>query len=110
MEKKKFKDLFPHLADELENGKNVADLESETARPKRALNANGRWEGYDPDITDFIRRCKTPEQAVNIIDYMSNEGEISSEIAEKLKKQLEEEGIRSFGTLKEKGHYHRNAR
>jgi hypothetical protein len=110
MEKKKFKDLFPHLTDELENGKNVADLESETARPKKAFNANRRWEGYDPDIIDFIRRCKIPEQAVKIIDYMSNEGEISSEMTEKLKKQLEEEGLRSFGTLKEKGHYHRNAR
>jgi len=110
MEKKKFKDLFPHLADELENGTNVADLESETARPKRASNVNRRWEGYDPDIIDFIRRCETSAQAAKIIDYMSKEREVSPEMAEKLKKQLEEDGVRSFGTLREKGHYHRNAR
>jgi hypothetical protein len=110
MEKKKFRELFPHLADELENGKSIADLETKTIRQKRALNTNRRWEGYDPDIIDFIRRCKTPEQVAEIIDYLSNEGVMSSEIAEKLRRQLEEEGIRSFGELKENGYYHRNAR
>ena len=110
MEKKKFRELFPHLADELVNGKSIADLEDETIKQKRTLNTNRRWEGYDPDIIDFIRRCETPEQAAKIIDYMSNEGETSSEMAEKLKRQLEEEGVRSFGKLKETGYYHRNAR
>jgi hypothetical protein len=110
MEEKKFRELFPHLADELVNGKSVADLEDDTIRPKRSLNANRRWEGYDPDTIDFIRRCETPEQATKIIDYMLNEGKISSEMAEKLRRQLEEEGVRSFGKLKEKGYYHKNAR
>lgn len=110
MEKKKFRELFPHLADELVNGKSVADLEDDTIGQKRSLNANRRWEGYDPDIIDFIRRCETPEQAAQIIDYMSNEGKVSSEMAEKLRRQLEEEGVRSFGKLKEKGYYHKNAR
>ncbi len=110
MEKKKFWELFPHLADELVNGKSVANIEADTLGPKRSLNANRKWEGYDPDIIDFIRRCKTHEQATQIIEYMSNEGKISSEMAEKLRLQLEEGGVRSFGKLKEKGHYHRNAR
>ena len=110
MEKKKFRELFPHLADELVNGKSIADLENETIKQKRTLNTNRRWEGYDPDIIDFIRRCETPEQASKIINYMSNEGGISSEMAEKLKRQLEEEGVRSFGKLKETGYYHRNTR
>lgn len=110
MEKKKFRELFPHLADELVNGKSVADLEDDTIKPKRFINANRRWEGYDPDTIDFIRRCETPEQATKIIDYLSNEGKLSSEMAEKLRRQLEAEGVRSFGMLKEKGYYHRNAR
>lgn len=110
MEKKKFRELFPHLADELENGKSVADLEDEIIRQKRSLNANRRWEGHDPDIIDFIRRCETPEQVAMIINYMSNEGKISPETAEKLRRQLEEEGVRSFGKQKDTGHYHRNAR
>ena len=110
MEKKKFRELFPHLTDELVNGKSVADLEDDTIRQKRSLNTNRRWEGYDPDIIDFIRRCETPEEAEKIIDYMSNEGKVSHETAEKLRRQLEEEGVRSFGTYKEKGYYHRNAR
>ena len=110
MEKKKFRELFPHLADELVKGKSVADLEDDTTRQKRSLNANRRWEGYDPDIVDFIRRCETSEQAEKIIDYMSNEGKVSSEMAEKLRRQLVEGGVRSFGKLKEKGYYHKNAR
>ncbi len=110
MEETKFRELFPNLAYELLNGKSVADLEGDTTKQKRSLNANRRWEGYDPDIVDFIRRCGTPEQAAQIIDYMSNEGEVSSEMAEKLRRQLEEGGVRSFGKLKEKGYYHKNAR
>jgi hypothetical protein len=110
MEKKKFRELFPHLADELVNGKSIADLEGETIGQKRTLNTNRRWVGFDPDIIDFIRRCKTSEQAAKIIDYMSNKGEISSEMVKKLRKQLDEEGVRSFGKLKEKEYYHRNSR
>ena len=110
MEKEKFRELFPHLADELENGKSVADLEDDSIRRKRSLNANRRWERYDPDIIDFIRRCETPEQAAKIIDYMSDEGKVSPETAEKLRRQLEEGGVRSFGKLKEKGYYHKNVR
>ena len=110
MEKKKFKELFPHLADELVNGKSIADLESDTIKQKSVLNTNRRWAGYEPDIIDFIRRCETLEQAKKIIDYMSNEGNVSTEMVEKVRRQLEEEGVRSFGELKEKGYYHRNAR
>jgi len=109
MEKKKFRELFPHLADELVNGKSIADLESDTIKQKSALKTNRRWVRYDPDIIDFIRRCETPEQAAKIIDYLSNEGKVSSEMADKVRRQLEEEGVRSFGKLKEKGYYHRNA-
>jgi hypothetical protein len=110
MEKKKFKELFPHLADEIESGGSTVDLEGETAGKKRAFNENRKWAGYDPDIIDFIRRCETNEQAAEIIDYMENEGKTSPEMADKLRKQLEEEGVRSFGKHKEAGYYNRNAR
>jgi len=110
MEKKKFRDLFPHLADELEDGKSVADLEGETTRLKKGSNAKRSWAGYDPDVVDFIRRCDTSEQAAKIIDYMVNVGKISPEQTRNLRRQLEEEGVRSFGPLKKKGHYHRNTR
>ena len=110
MEKKKFRELFPHLAYELVNGKSVADQKNEPIGPKRFPQVNRKWEGYDPDIIDFIRRCKIPEQVTQIIDYMSKQGKVSPEIAEKLEIQLEEKGIRSFGKYKQKGFYHRNTR
>jgi hypothetical protein len=110
MEKKKFKELFPHLADELESGRSAVDLKSETVGTGGALNENRKWAGYDPDIIDFIRRCDTNEQAAEIIDYMTKEDKISPEMADKLRKQLEEEGVRSFGKYKEPGYYNNNAR
>jgi hypothetical protein len=110
MEKKKFKELFPHLADELESGRSTVDLEGEMVGTKGSLNTNRKWAGYDPDIIDFIRRCDTNEQAVEIIGYMAKEGKITSEMADKLRKKLEEEGVRSFGKHKEPGYYTKNAR
>lgn len=110
MEKKKFKEFFPHLADELESGSSTVDLEGKMIGKNSALNAKRRWAGYDPDIIDFIRRCDTDEQAAEIIDYMAKEGKIFSEMADKLRRQLEEEGVRSFGKRKEAGYYSRSAR
>jgi hypothetical protein len=110
MEKNKFKELFPHLADELENGSSNVDLRAEADEKRRALNTDRRWAGYYPDIIDFIRRCETVEQAAEIIEYLVNKGEVSSEMADELRKQLEDEGIRSFGKQKEAGYYHKNAR
>jgi len=110
MEKKKFKDLFPHLADELESGKSTVGLEGEAVGTRRASNTNRKWAGYDPDIIDYIRRCKNDEQATEIIDFMEKEGKIASEEAEKLRKQLKEEGVDSFGKHKEQGFYNKSDR
>ena len=41
---------------------------------------------------------------------MEKHNEISAEKAKELRKKLEDEGIRSFGTIKEKDFYHRNVR
>jgi hypothetical protein len=110
MEKKRFKELFPHLADELESGRSTVDLKGETTGTRSGLHMSRKWAGYDPDIIDFIRRCDSNEQAAEIIDYMKQEAKITSEMADKLRNQLEEEGVRSFGKQKEPGYYNKNAR
>jgi len=56
-------------------------------------------------VVDFLRRCDTKAQAEEIIDYMAKKGEITKAYAEKLRAQLEEKGVRSFGTKKEKDYY-----
>jgi hypothetical protein len=60
-----------------------------------------------PDVIDFIRRCDNEKQAVEIINYLERRNEIGSAYAKKLKKQLEEKGVRSFGSKKQEDYYSR---
>ncbi|MFW9990502.1 MAG: DUF2095 family protein [Candidatus Odinarchaeota archaeon] len=64
---------------------------------------------YDPDLIDFIRRAKKPEEAVEVIHFLSQRGEISKEQAERALHQLETKGLESFGTHKTPGYYFRYA-
>ncbi len=103
MERDEFKKRFPTLAKEMEKGKGKADLEFEVKPPK----PQRRFAGYDPDAIDFIRRCSDDEEALEIIEYLRGREEISVEEAERLCRQLEEEGLKSFGPKKEPGYYER---
>jgi hypothetical protein len=100
------KKMFPNLAKELESDENrviVNSVRSDTQTAEKAVSK--RFMHYTPDVIDFLRRCNTREQAEEIIGYLERRGEIGKQYAEKLRKQLKEEGIRSFGPKKEEGHY-----
>ncbi|MCW4051484.1 MAG: DUF2095 domain-containing protein [Candidatus Bathyarchaeota archaeon] len=101
MEKKDLKKRFPTLAKEMEEGAGRADLEFEAEKPKR------KFSDYDPDVMDFLRRCTTDEQALEIIEYMKNREEITVKTAEELCAQLKEKGLRSFGRKRDPGFYER---
>lgn len=103
MEKKRLKKLFPKLAEEMESGESKTDLEFDVQPPK----PRRRWEGYEPNAIDYIRRCETEERAKEIIDYLESRDELTPEEAEKLRTQLEEKGLRSFGRRKTAGFYER---
>ena len=109
MERDRFKKLFPHLAREMESGPSKADENdnSETGEPKANDEAR-KWAGYDPDVVDFIRRCETVGQAEEVVDYMESRGDITAERAAEIRKQIIEEGLRSFGLKKEERFYHRD--
>ena len=64
----------------------------------------------DPEVFDFLQRCETEIQALEIISYMEKQGEISSNEASEILQQLKSKGIRSFGPLKTNGHYERKYR
>lgn len=98
MEKDRFRKLFPHLAEELEGNESKVAIAVKDRQERK-------WAGYTPDIVDFLRRCDTDEQGKEIIDYLEKKGEISQDRALKLKEQLREEGIRSFGSRKQEGYY-----
>lgn len=103
MKRDEFKKRFPVLAKEMEEGRGKADLEFEVEPPK----PQRKFAGYDPDVIDFIRRCNDEEEALEIIEYLRGREEITVEEADRLRRQLEEEGLRSFGPKKEPGYYER---
>jgi hypothetical protein len=103
-----FKKMFPNLAKELETDENKTAMNSVRTDVQAGEDAASRkFMHYMPDIIDFLRRCDTSEQAEEIIAYMEKRGEIAKQYAEKLRKQLKNKGLRSFGPKKEEGHYFR---
>jgi len=103
MEKEEFKKKYPNLAEEIELGKGKADLQFEVEAPKN----NRKFAGYNPTIIDFIRRCNSEDQAIEIIEYMMSRDEITKEYSKELKTKLEVEGLSSFGEMKKPGYYER---
>ncbi|MHA1934246.1 MAG: DUF2095 family protein [Candidatus Thorarchaeota archaeon] len=100
-----FGDAFPALKEELESGRTqehrIDGVRTMSEEPKEEPTERT----FVPDVVDYIRRCDTVTQAVEIIDYMVNRGELSKKEAREIKTQLKSDGIRSFGAKKEKDHY-----
>jgi hypothetical protein len=108
MDKEKFKRLFPHLANEIETGVSRVRQRQIEGELEEAKVWERKWTDYDPTVEDFIRRCDTEEEAKEIINYMEKRGEVIPETAEGLRRQLSEEGLRSFGKKKDPGFYDRD--
>ena len=108
MEKKDFKRLFPHIADEMESGASKVDIEraTEPPRPTEPGYAEDRkYAGFQPGAVDFIRRCRKPQEAEEIINYLEKKGDVSGVEAKALRRQLRDGGLRSFGPHKGPGFY-----
>lgn len=97
-----FRKKYPNLTKELEN--DGIQIDSVRSLPEEAEKA---FFSHEPTVIDFLRRCDTDEQGLEIIDYLKKRSEISEEYATELKVQLLKNGIRSFGPKKERGHYER---
>ncbi len=106
IDKQALKRVFPNLAKELGSEENRIPINSVRTDISRGERANSSsFVHYDPDIIDFLRRCDTRKQAEEIIAYVEKRGEIEKQYADKLRKQLKTEGIRSFGPKKEDDYY-----
>jgi len=104
--KKRFKKLFPHLSREMEAKKQRATISSVRSDLQTGERASSRmFDSYEPDVIDFIRRCDNEKQAIEIVNYMEEREEISHDYARRLRKQLKEKGVRSFGPKKEDDYY-----
>lgn len=97
-----FRKKYPNLTKELENeGVQIDAVRSSPDEVEKAFCS------YEPSVIDFLRRCDTEEQGLEILDYLRQRNEISEQYASELKIQLLKKGIRSFGPKKEKGYYER---
>jgi len=106
IDKEKFRKMFPHLAEELENEEHKIAITSVRSDTETGENASSKkFASYMPDVIDFIRRCDEEEQAEEVISYMERRGEISRKYASRLRKQLKEKGLRSFGSKKQENYY-----
>lgn len=97
-DKRDFKKLFPALSEELEE----ADKYEESMRDRATEEP---LRGFIPGPEDYIRRCSTDEEALGVIEFLRKTGEISDDESERLKRQVGERGVRSFGPLREEGYY-----
>jgi hypothetical protein len=108
-DKEALKKMFPNLARELDCDDNMIPINSVRTDTGTGENASSKdYVHYVPDVIDFIRRCDMSKQAVEIIDHMEKRGEIKKRYAAKLRKQLKDKGLRSFGPEKEHDYYLRH--
>ena len=108
MEKKDVKRLFPHLADELESGVSRVDFDKINEPPpstEPSYKEDRKYADFQPSTVDFIRRCRNPKQAEEIIAFLEKKGDIKNKEADALRKQLRGQGLRSFGPHKGPGFY-----
>jgi len=107
LDKEAFKRMFPNIAKEMSSDENkvpVNSVRTDNETGEKHV-AQAKFVDYSPDVIDFIRRCETDKQAEEIITYMERRCEIGVQYAKKLRRQLKEKGVRSFGPKKEHDFY-----
>jgi len=81
-----------------------ADYETEK-KPESDISTDYSVLGYTPTPVDYIRRCRTVDEAFEILDYLKKRDEISANDYKKLVRKLKSEGLNGFGTIKDTGFY-----
>jgi len=104
IDEEEFKKYFPNLYREMIKKKMSLRIDSIRTEEENFKEIE-KHETYMPTAIDYLRRCENDKEGEEVISYLEKKGEISSEYAEKLRTQLHEKGIRSFGSKKEDGYY-----
>ena len=66
--KKRFRTMFPNLSQEMKyehQHVGISSIRSDAPNGEKA--SSKTFDGYMPDIIDFIRRCDNEQQAIEII-------------------------------------------
>ena len=106
-EQEDFRKRFPKLLHEIEQRTSVVRIGAVRSDDKEAEKAVHCVQGYEPTAIDYLRRCENDRQALEIISFLEEKGEIDASYARKLREQLVHHGLRSFGKKKDSGYYTR---
>ncbi|AFL95822.1 hypothetical protein CL1_1625 [Thermococcus cleftensis] len=106
-DREEFEQTFPALARELE-GEGIS-IEAYRTSEERVEEPTD-FSGYNPTVIDFLRRCETDDEALEIINWLEERGEITPEMAKDLRITLVKKGVRAFGPKKEWGWYERHGK
>jgi len=117
-DKNELDENFPHLLTEITGKKKSVKIDSiETNIDIIHFNSNKSHprELVNPGPIDFIRRCTTIEEALNILEYLVKRKEISDSDYTSYKNQImKKEGLREFidkyGGFKRPGYYEKKFR
>ena len=117
--KEEILEFFPHLIKEVsKKTKSIKidsinhQIEQLDKEKNQILQNNYPNELYNPGVIDFIRRCSSNEDAINILDYLMKRNEISKEDYKSYTNIISQEGglerfINESGGLKKPGYYMR---
>ena len=93
-----FQNSFPHLISELDKKKSFPGVKIGGIK-------YDKMTPDDPNLTDFLLRCSTNEEALKIISFLEKQKEITSSEADRTRKQIENEGLTSFGPKRRPNYY-----
>lgn len=115
-DKTNLKEKFPKLIHEISKNEKSISIESFEIGAERKRDKTEESDDYipkeliDPGAVDFIRRCQTKEEALEIIEFLYKNKKIPQPEYDELHKALNMEGglealIKSSGGFKEPGYY-----
>lgn len=100
-----FQDKFPNLSEEIKNQTKTLKIDGVRTDPNEGKKASKSVKHSNPSTIDYIRLCDTEDEALEIINYLEEKGKIEQEYAKKLRTQLTNRGLRSFGSKRNPGKY-----
>jgi len=117
-DKDELKERFPHLITEIAGKKKfvkIDSIENTNDLKQSIVEMSNTDELVNPGAIDFLRRCTNNDEALNILNYLLKQKEISEEDYNSLKYQiLKGVGLKKFidkhGGFKDRGYYERKYR
>ena len=116
------KKFYPHLYSEISNKKSSMQIDAvETTKENKGDNSDELDETHEDEIPDelinpgpkdFLRRCQTNEEAIEILNYLLKREELTQEDYDNFLKEIKKEGgleklIKECGGFKRPGYYER---